>query len=164
MLRLEKVRVIPAKPVHLVINNAINAETKTALEQIKFAQLDLKVINLSGNSVSLAFFFKNSFTHIILSCQLITLQGEAVYDPASFPTLPFCICVCYEILCRYSNFGLHTRRGAPFQESSSYLTKIFNKKDSSTAIFHLSFGKFLEYIWTENTMENSSGRLLQMLN
>ena len=47
------------KPVHLVITNVIDDETNsellTALEQIKFTQLDLKVINLSGKSKGLAF-------------------------------------------------------------------------------------------------------------
>ena len=50
----------PCKPAHLVITNVIDAETKsellTAPEQIKFTQLDLKVINLSGKSKGLAFF------------------------------------------------------------------------------------------------------------
>ena len=56
------------KPAHLVITNTIDAETKsellTALEQIKFTQLDLTVINLSGKGKGLAFFFKKCFTHI----------------------------------------------------------------------------------------------------
>ena len=49
------------KPAHLVITNTINAETKsellTALEQIKFMQLNLKAVNLSGKGKVLAFFF-----------------------------------------------------------------------------------------------------------
>ena len=53
-LRLEKVKIIPAsQPAHMVITNTVDAETKskllTALEQITFTQLDLKVINLSRN-------------------------------------------------------------------------------------------------------------------
>ena len=53
------------KPAHLVITNKIDAETKseilTALEQINFTQLDLKVIPLSGKGKGLAFFFKEVF-------------------------------------------------------------------------------------------------------
>ena len=53
------------KPALLVITNVIDAETKSelliALEQIKFTQLDLKVINLSGKSKGLAFFLKKLF-------------------------------------------------------------------------------------------------------
>ena len=53
-LRLEKVKIIPAsQPARMVITNTVDAETKskllTALEQITFMQLDLKVINLSRN-------------------------------------------------------------------------------------------------------------------
>ena len=45
------------KPAHLVITNTINAETKSELEQIKFMQLNLKAVNLSGKGKVLAFFF-----------------------------------------------------------------------------------------------------------
>ena len=108
------------KPALLVITNVIDAETKSelliALEQIKFTQLDLKVINLSGKSKGLVFFFKKAVLHIRhLSCQLFTLQDETVHDLASFRTLSFCVCVCYEILCRLSRFGFRSRGGAPFQ-------------------------------------------------
>ena len=55
------------KPGHLVILNLIDAETNsellTALEQIKFTQLDLKLITLSGEGKGLAFFFINCFAH-----------------------------------------------------------------------------------------------------
>ena len=55
-------------PAHLVITNTIDVKTKsellTSLEQIKFTQLDLKVINLSGKGKALEFFFKKCFTHI----------------------------------------------------------------------------------------------------
>ena len=44
-------------PAHLVITNTINAETKSELEQIKFMQLNLKAVNLSGKGKVLAFFF-----------------------------------------------------------------------------------------------------------
>ena len=48
------------KAAHLLITNVIDAETKsellTAPVQIKFTQLDLKVIILSGKSKGLAFF------------------------------------------------------------------------------------------------------------
>ena len=40
-----------------------DTELLTALEQIKFMQLDLKVINLSGKGKSMAFFIKNWFAH-----------------------------------------------------------------------------------------------------
>ena len=55
------------KPGYLVITNTIYVETKlkllTVLEQIKFTQLDLKVINLSGKGRGLWFFFKKCFKH-----------------------------------------------------------------------------------------------------
>ena len=54
-------------PGYLVITNTIYVETKlkllTVLEQIKFTQLDLKVINLSGKGKGLSFFFKKCFKH-----------------------------------------------------------------------------------------------------
>ena len=63
------------KTVHLVIANVIDAETKsellTALEQIKFTQFDLKVINLSGKSKCLAFFLKNCFAHKTFTISIV---------------------------------------------------------------------------------------------
>ena len=63
------------KPAHLVITNTIDAETKsellTALEQINFTQLDLKVINLSGKGKGLAFFLKKCFTHITFAMSIV---------------------------------------------------------------------------------------------
>ena len=50
------------KPDHLVITNVINAKTNSGLlavlEQMKFAHLDLKVINLSGKGKGLSFSLK----------------------------------------------------------------------------------------------------------
>ena len=63
------------KSAHLVITNTIDAETKsellTALEQINFTQLDLKVINLSGKGKGLAFFLKKCFTHITFAMSIV---------------------------------------------------------------------------------------------
>ena len=63
------------KLAHLVITNTIDAETKsellTALEQIKFTQLDLKVINLSRKGKGLAFFLMKCFTHITFAMSVV---------------------------------------------------------------------------------------------
>ena len=63
------------KPAHLVITNTINAETKSellaALELIKFRQLDLKVINLSGKDKGLVFFFTKRFTYITFAMSIV---------------------------------------------------------------------------------------------
>ena len=76
------------KPAHLVVTNTIDFETKseilTALEQIKFTQLDLKGINLNEKSKSLKFSLKTVLDIILLSCQLFTLQDKTVHDLASF--------------------------------------------------------------------------------
>ena len=107
------------KPIHLVITNAIDVKTKSELlathEQIKFTQLDLKLVNLSGKGKIWLFSLKTVLYIILLSFQLFALQGETVHDLASFRTLSFRIFVCYEILCGLSRFGFHSRRGAPFQ-------------------------------------------------
>ena len=75
------------KPAHLIITNVINAETKsellTVLKQIKFTQLDLKLINLSGKNKSLAF-FQQTVLHIrLFLCQLFILQDKTVHDLSS---------------------------------------------------------------------------------
>ena len=68
------------KPVHLVITNTVDAQTKseflTALEQIKFTQFDLKVINLSGKGKGLAFFFKTYYTRCFghVNCLLFKMK------------------------------------------------------------------------------------------
>ena len=63
------------KPGYLVITNTIYVETKlkllTVLEQIKFTQLDLKVINLSGKGRGLWFFFKKCFKHNMFTMSFV---------------------------------------------------------------------------------------------
>ena len=64
------------KPANLVITNTIDAETKsellTLLELIKFTQVDLKVINLSGKGKGLAFFVKKCFAHITFAMSIVS--------------------------------------------------------------------------------------------
>ena len=64
------------KRANLVITNTIDAETKsellTLLELIKFTQVDLKVINLSGKGKGLAFFVKKCFAHITFAMSIVS--------------------------------------------------------------------------------------------
>ena len=60
----------PCKPAYLVIINVTDAKTNskpsTAPEYIKFMQLPLKVINMSGKDKGLVFLFKSSLRHNII--------------------------------------------------------------------------------------------------
>ena len=138
------------KPAHLVVTNIIDFETKseilTALEQIKFTQLDLKGINLNEKSKSLKFFFKNCFRHntfvmpIVYSSRQNSSRSCIVLNiiilylcllPDIMKVIPF----WFPLPCGEPHFNQQFHISSPFQ------LDIFNKKDSFMAIFQLKFGE-----------------------
>ena len=106
------------KPAHLIITNVINVEKKMRTFNSAWAN---QIYTEKNRSYA---FFQKTVLHIrLLLCQLFILQDKTVHNLSSL-----CLCVA-----RYY-------AGYPVL----VLTSSFNKKDSSTTIFGLNFGKFLE--------------------